>query len=376
MRFVTLVLKNVLRRRTRSALTVVGLSAAVGAVVSLVGIARGFERSFLDLYRRHGIDLVVSRSGQIERSTTTLDERLGEQIAKLDDVADVTPMLLDAVSFEGLDLFGVVVMGWRPAGFLFADLSIVEGRSLSQGDTREVLLGSQTAENLSKHVGESVEIYEGEPFTVVGVYESYNVWENGSMIVPLAELQHLTDRQGQVNSFCISVRNTATPRAIDMLRKRIAGLARGLTAMPTGDYVRSDTRIRAAQAMAWSTSLLALFVGAVGMLNTMAMSVFERLREIGILRAIGWRKSRVVQMILGESLVLSLAGAVVGSLGAVGTTRAISRLPTMNGLIDSDLGWFVVGQGFVIAFMVGLAGAAWPAYLGARLRPTDSIRNE
>ena len=376
MRFTTLVLKNVLRRRTRSALTVVGLAVAVGAFVSLVGIARGFERSFLDLYRRHGIDLVVSRSGQIERSTTTLDERLGARIAELDDVHDVSPMLMDAVSFEGQDLFGVVVLGWRPGGFMFDDLRIVAGRSLREGDTRAVLLGSQTAENLQKSVGEQVEIYEGEPFEVLGVYASYNVWENGSMIVPLAELQRLTDRREQVNSFNVLVREGVTAEAIDALRRRIEGLARGLVAMPTGDYVRSDTRIRAAQAMAWSTSLLALVVGTIGMLNTMAMSVFERLREIGILRAIGWRKSRVVRLILGESLVLSLAGAVAGSLGAVGATRLLSRLPAVNGLIDGSIGPLVFGQGFAIALAVGFAGAAWPAYHGARLRPADAVRHE
>jgi len=376
MRFTTLVLKNVSRRRTRSVLTVVGLAVAVGAFVSLVGIARGFERSFLDLYRRHGIDLVVSRSGQIERSTTTLDERLGARIAELDDVRDVAPMLMDAVSFEGLDLFGVVVMGWRPSDFLFDELRIVEGRSLLKDDSRAVLLGSQTAENLRKRVGDQVEIYEGESFEVMGVYESYNVWENGSMIVPLAELQRLTDRRDQVNSFCVSLREGATAMAIDGLRRRIERLARGLVAMPTGDYVRSDTRIRAAQGMALSTSLLALVVGSIGMLNTMAMSVFERLREIGILRAIGWRKSRVVRMILGESLVLSLAGSVAGSMGAVVATRLLSRLPTLNGLIDGTIEPLVFGQGLAIAVAVGLAGAALPACHGARLRPTDAVRRE
>lgn len=376
MRFATLVLKNVLRRRVRSGLTVVGMSVAVGAVVSLVGISHGFEHSFLDLYQRHGVDLVVSRSGQIERSTTTLDERLGRRIAGLAGVRSVAPMLFDAVSFEGRDLFGVVVMGWRPQSFLFDNLRLLSGRACGDEDKQVVMLGSQTANNLSKGLGDSVEIYEGEPFRVIAVYESFNVWENGSMIVPLTELQRLTDRQQQVNSFAVALEADSGASRIEELRREIGALGRGLTAMPTGDYVESDTRIRAARGMAWLTSVLALIVGATGMLNTMAMSVHERTREIGILRAIGWRKSRVVRLILFESLLLSLVGAVVGALVAVIATRGLSRLPAASGLIDGKIPPVVVAQGFAIALAVGLFGAAWPALHGARLRPTEAVRHE
>ena len=75
--------------------------------------------------------------------------------------------------------------------------------------------------------------------------------------------------------------------------------------------------------MAWVTSAVALVIGAVGMLNTMVMSVFERTREIGILRAIGWGRWRVVRMILMESILLSLTGGMVGTAGAIAIgTRA------------------------------------------------------
>jgi putative ABC transport system permease protein len=128
--------------------------------------------------------------------------------------------------------------------------------------------------------------------------------------------------------------------------------------------------------MAWLTSVIALVIGAVGVLNTMVMSVFERTREIGILRAIGWRKSRVVRLILSESLLLSVAGAAAGIAAAVLLTRALTWWPLVNGLIKGEVALAVLIQGFFIALAVGLIGGAYPAYRGAHLPPTEALRHE
>jgi putative ABC transport system permease protein len=124
------------------------------------------------------------------------------------------------------------------------------------------------------------------------------------------------------------------------------------------------------------TSAIALIIGAVGVLNTMIMSVLERTREIGILRAIGWRKIRVVRLILYESVLLSLLGAAVGIGAAVVLTRALTWWPVVNGLVRGDVAPAVIIQGFLIALAVGLIGGAYPAYRGAHLLPTEALRHE
>jgi putative ABC transport system permease protein len=106
------------------------------------------------------------------------------------------------------------------------------------------------------------------------------------------------------------------------------------------------------------------------------MSVFERTREIGILRAIGWRPWRVMRMILTESVLLSLGGGVVGTAGGIGLILLLSRLPQVNGLIEGRIAPDIILKAFIIALLVGLVGAAYPAYRGARLLPTEAIRHE
>jgi len=382
MRLTTFILKNLLRRPVRSLLTGIGVALAVGAVVALLGISQGFERSFTQLLEQRGVDMVVVRAGKTERLTSSLDESIGRRLAELPDVETVTAGLMDVVSFPEADLISVAVQGWPPETIMFDDIEIVAGRRLESGDKGSVMLGTILARNMDKKVGETIEI-DMEPFRIVGIYQSFNVYENGSAVMLLEDLQRLMDRQGQVTGFQLVLKDSPDKKqAIERVRQQIEALKDDqgrplkLTALPTRDYVDSTLQIRIARATAWLTSVIALVIGTVGMLNTMIMSVFERTREIGILRAIGWRRWRIMGMILGESLVLCVTGAVAGTLAAVGLTRWLSTFPGAAGYIQGSIPPVVFLQGFALAVLVGLLGGSYPAYRGASLSPTEAIRHE
>jgi putative ABC transport system permease protein len=382
MRFYQFILKNVLQRKARSALTIVGVAIAVTAVVALVGIADGFERSFRELYEKRGVDLLVVRAGSSEHLSSSIPQQVGKEISRIDGVHAISPGLMDVVSFEQANLTSVLLQGWTADSFLFDDLTILSGRRLKAEDDRGVMLGMILARNLGKKTGDSLEIANGH-FEIVGVFESFNPLENGSAVVLLRSLQLLMDRPNQVTGFQVVLENrpdkkeliARVRRDIEALRNR-EGRPWGIAASPIRDYVRGTSQIRMAEAMAWMTSIIALVIGAVGVLNTMIMSVFERTREIGILRAIGWRKARVVRLILFESILLSIFGAAAGIGAAVLLTRALTWWPMVNGLIRGDVATTVMIQGFFIALAVGLLGGAYPAYRGAHLLPTEALRHE
>jgi len=384
MRFTTFILKNVFRRPVRSILTGIGVALAVGAVVALLGISSGFKQSFAQLYEGRNVDLLVVRAGVAKWEDSIIDEQIGTRLRKAPWVERVTGGLMETVTFSEEEEVTtiVIVQGWEPDSFMFEDLKFIEGRRFQPGDGRAVILGAILANSIGKKVGDSVEI-ELEQFTVTGIYESFNVFENGSAVVPLGEIQKLMDLPGKVTGFQVVVENVpAKKEVVEKLREYIENMRdeRGrpvrLAAFPTREYVERTLPIRMAHAMAWVTSVIALVIGAVGMLNTMIMSVFERTREIGILRAIGWRKSRIMWMILGESLVLCVFGAVAGTIVAVLLTKWLSSLPAVAGFISGDIHADVIVQGFVIALLVGLIGGLYPAYRGACLSPTEAIRHE
>jgi putative ABC transport system permease protein len=375
MRFSTFVIKNIVRRRVRSSLTIIGVAVAVGAVVALVGIAIGFEQSFLSIYQRQKVDLIVQQSGSKQKLLSALPEALGDRIAALPGVKTVYSSLLDWIEMDELKPVGLLLQGLQPNSPLFNFWKITSGRKLQPGDTNQVMLGKNLAATLDKKPGDYVTVLEDQQFQVVGIFEAGTTYEDGMMLIMLDYLQKFMGRKGLVTGFSLILEDRS-PEAIDRVSKAITGLAKNLDVKTTQQLVDSTSEIQFIHAMAWITSTVALFIGAIGMLNTMIMSVFERTKEIGVLRAIGWGRWRVVKMILMESILLSLLGGVVGTVGAMILAKVLSTFPAAAGFIEGTLPPSVVLEGFMIALGVGLLGAAYPAYRGAQLLPTEALRHE
>ena len=226
---------------------------------------------------------------------------------------------MDVVSFEEANLVSVLVNGWEPGSLLFRGIRLMQGADRSSRATRRVaMLGRVLALNLSKKVGDAVNI-SGEPFRVVGVFESDSLFENGGLIVPLARAPEDDGPRG----VALGVRGGRPTRpiaaSVEALGKRIEEAIPGVAAVPARDYIQGDIQIRLVKAMAWATSVIALVLGSLGVLNTMMMSVFERTGEIGVLRALGWRRPRVLNLILGEAMALGVVGSILGAvLGLAG----------------------------------------------------------
>jgi putative ABC transport system permease protein len=383
MYFVTLLLKNLLRRKARSLLTLLGLAVAIGTVMTLRGVAQGFEESFLENFERRGVDLVVTASGVPDQLRSDLDQRIGPRIEQLPGVSRATPGLLELVDVRrGDSVTSALVNGWEPGCPLFDDLTIVGGRTLRPDDRRAVLLGIGLAEHLNKGVGDTIEM-QRETFTVVGIYQSFTVFENGGAVTALAELQELMARPGSVTGFTVVLRPSDDKQALlDAVRSRIEsfrdedGRPYRLAAQPTREYVTGSLHIRLAHGMAWVTSGIALVIGAISMLNTMIMSVMERTKEIGILRAVGWGRWRVVRMVLGEAQLLGAAGAVLGTGAALLVVRVLAHTPVTSGFVSGRVPSAVLAEGLALTLLVTLIGGGYPAARAARLPPTEALRHE
>ncbi len=373
MRRVTIAWKNLRRRPARSLLTVMGLAVAVATVVSLVGVAESFETSFLALYTRRGADLVVQRRGGTVQLSKGVPLSLGERIRRLPGAGQVIGGLMDMVAFEDRDLFMVIVNGWEPDCPVLDRVKIAAGRRLRAGDKSCVMLGRILAANLGKQPGDVVEVYS-QPFRVIGVFESFSVYENGAVFMLLDDLQRQMDRPGQVTGFIVQSNPSGDPAATAALARQIEALDPQVAAVPCAEFVSSLNQMRVTRTMSWLISAIACLIGSLGVLNTMAMSVFERRSEIGSLRAVGWRTSRVIRLILSESLLLAAAGAAVGVVAGLAGIVVLSHWHVTSGLVQGDISFRAIGEGVLTAAAMAVAGAAYPAFRIARLPPVESLR--
>ena len=121
---------------------------------------------------------------------------------------------------------------------------------------------------------------------------------------------------------------------------------------------------------------MALAIGAIGVSNTMMMSVFERTREFGVLRAIGWSRLRVLALVMGESVMVSLSGAMLGCLAGYVAVRLIERAPEVVGVFQPEFTAGVFGRALGIAVGMAFVGAVYPAVRAAVLVPLDALRHE
>jgi putative ABC transport system permease protein len=376
MRFHTFVLKNVIRRPLRSSLTIIGVAVAVGAVVALVGISNSSEKSFLEIYQRQNVSILVQQKGAMQRLTSVLDAELGEKIARIPGVKEAVPGLVDFMSLEEVDR-AVVVNGWAPDNVLMQKLELLPGgRYLEKGDKKCVLLGERLATALRKKAGDKLPLFDSGDFTVVGVFRSSIPYESGMMVMLLSDLQKFMGRKNQVTGFAVVVDHPDDQSEVKRICAAIEALGPRIEAQNAADSVKNTTEIRFIHAMSWLTSAIAIIIGVVGVLNTMIMSVAERTREIGILRAIGWKQLRIVRMIMVESVLLSLCGGLVGALAAIGVTNLLGHHPAVAGLINTEISREVFAFGVISALCIGIVGAAYPAYRGARLLPTEALRHE
>jgi putative ABC transport system permease protein len=376
MRFATIIFRNMLRRGVRTVLTILGLGIGIAAVVALLGIAWGFERSFMKLYEAKAIDLVVVKAGVSDRLTSNLNASVVERLRKVPGVRQVAGSLMDVVSFEQVNLVSVLCNGWEPGSLLFRGIRLLKGRALEPGDKdrKVAMLGRVLAMNLGKSVGDTLEI-AGEPFQVIGIFESDSLFENGGLIVPLAVLQKMMGREGSVSGFVVAG-DAHDRQSVEALGKRIEAAIPGVAAVPASDYIQGDIQIRLVKAMAWATSIIALILGALGVLNTMMMAVFERTREIGVLRALGWRRARVLNLILGEAMALGLVGSILGAIIGITGVRLIQLSPSASVFIAPELPMSVLAIGALVGVGLSLIGGLYPALRGAALNPTEALRYE
>lgn len=383
MHFMTFILRNLTRRPTRSALTILGLSAAVGSMIALFGITSNVEHSVVSSFEQRGIDLIVQQKGRSSGLNSDFSEDLVHQAEKIRGVERISWAVVNLINVttDGGNEDQILIQGWRPDNFVLEDLKFISGRAIQEGDKKKVMIGDKFAENYHKKVGDKV-IIGGESFEVCGVFHTNIVFEDGGAIVNLEDGRRLTSMRVTGFSVRVDKRTPHFEAEVERVRKEIEALRDpqdptvGLEAKTPVEYTNNLAHLKLMRAVVWLVSVIAVVIGVIGLLNTMAMSILERTQEIGILRAVGWPPRRVIRMVIGEATLLSLIAAVVGTLAAAGGLFALTFAPKVNGFIESGLSWGVVVKGFAITFLIGLLGGLYPAIRAARLLPTEAIRHD
>jgi putative ABC transport system permease protein len=371
MTFLELILKNIIRQRIRTGLTVLGISLGITTVVALGVVTESLKASSGEILHLGGADFMVAQEGAADLSFSVLPAQTVDEVAATEGVASSEGMLFHIARVGSNPFFFMI--GREYSGLASSPPHLIDGELWGPAATDQVLMGQRAANDLGVGVGDQVEI-EDVQFTVAGVYQTGRLYEDGGAYAPLAAVQEIAGRSGVVTAVFVKVGPDAS---ISTVAARIEGNIQGVaTITNAGEYGKVDQGVEFLDAANLAISVLAVGIGAIGVMNTMIMSVFERTREIGILRAVGWSGRRILRMIMMESLVLCGIATIVGSALGVLATRAILLIDTVRNLLEPQYTVDIFVRALLVAVLVALTGAAYPAFRATRLTPMEALRYE
>lgn len=371
-----LVLKNLLRRRTRTLLSVLGIAIGIAAIIAFNAVARGFKSSIDRYMQGSGAEVLVVNRAAMAPEYSRLSKEQVDFVRGIPGVEHASPGTFTIIAGRvlqkvkpGTKLKFLTVFGRIPGDRLIEKFkSTIDGRLLEAED--ELILGTDAARDLDAKRGDTLTLLN-RTFKIVGVYQSDVPFESAGCVIPSSVVQKELAMGSSVGLCFLYLKpGTDWKKIRDVIEEKDSNLA----AIQTKDFTQYYNQLDYIDWFVWIVSLISVIVGGLGVLNTMLMAVSERTREIGTLRAVGWSRGQVLRMILTEGVLISIVGGILGLL--VGTFGAETLIRWAPRGLDTRYSALLYVQGFGIAMALGFFGALYPALQASRLSPIEALKYE
>ncbi|MBL0714235.1 MAG: ABC transporter permease [Desulfosarcina sp.] len=376
-------IRNLLRRKGKAALILFGLVLGIGTVITVITFADAVTGDINHKLEKYGANiLIVPRTeslslnyGGINMGGISFEmqelyeadlERL-HQIKNARNIAAVGPVVLGAVKINDRTVM--------LAGVDFEEARIlkpwwkIDGRPpVADG----LLVGAEAARVLGLQSGDPVDI-AGHSMIVQGVLKPTGSQDDQLLFTALPAAQRVLDKSGRVSMVEVAALCTACP--IEEMVRQISEVLPGAKVMAIQQVVkgRMETLMQFKK-FSFGISVIVILIGSLVVLETMTSSVRERKEEIGVFRAIGFRKGHVMRIILIEATLISICAGVIGYVAGMGATRLALFLFAGNPSVALPWNFPLAAGAMGMALAVGLAASIYPAMAAARMDPNDALR--
>jgi putative ABC transport system permease protein len=392
MNIISISLKNLKRKKIRSVLTIGGVALAVAVLVSLLGFDSGYQKSLTENIDKMGYQLLVTAKGcPYEAATMMLkgggglrymEQKVYDDIRADSRIDKISPQLV-ASAFDpelqkgqgGYTLY----MGINDDYLKLKPWSkFKSGGWFSGGDSNEVIIGYEAAEFEQRSVGDEVFIAGTEQILkVVGIFERTGTQDDGMMFIPLKSAQRIFSLPGKLTGIGVKLKDI----------HQIAKFEEDLYSVPEIQIV-SMAQVRgtilnlvsSAKVLANAVAFIAIFIAAIGVMNTILMSVFERTQEIGISKAMGASRLDVFKFIWAETILICALGGTIGCVLAITGSGSVEFIikkilpyaPTGN-LVSIEPKLLV--SALAGAVILGMVSGIYPAWRASSMKPVQAIRS-
>ncbi len=371
-------LSNVLRHKIRSFLAVLGISLGVASLIALVSVVDGIRADIEDAFSQVQGARVVPKKAS-DPIYNYLDVSWIDKIAAIKGVKVVVPVVIQASKeidgkemqfFSSTRILGIDLKRQAAAKGSGFSGELLEGRDFKSNDSGVVLIGKKVKDDFRKFLGSKIKV-NGKEFSIIGVYSAGSDLLDNSILMSIEDARLITnfpkDKVSYLNVQVISPSLEA--EVVDRINLIYGAEIR---ARSLSDFSSQFGAVfNNITLLVFVVASIASIVASVGVINTMLMSVFERFREIGALKAVGWSNGDVMRMVLFESAFLGIIGGIIGvSLGLL-----ISFLVVSIGL-PSKVSFVLAFGSFMGAVLVSVLAGVYPAYIASKMDPVEALRAE
>ena len=400
--YFSLAFGNLRHRGLRSWLTILGIFIGIAAVVSLISMGAGLKTAITGQFGVLSVDKLTiqnKQTGFAPPGSAVIEKLNSDDLKIIEGVSGVDKVVTRLIRVGSLEYNGIKGFGYaadipdapEDAEFVYESIGLkaAEGRLLKQGDKGMVLLGNNfmTTDDFGREfrVGKIVKI-NGEDFKIIGFLEKSSSFQfNGLVLVLTSDLEELEGIKGEYDMIIAQVENKDKIEdvAVEIERKlrddrnEKLGEESFTVQTPLEAISSVNTILNIINLIVIGIAMISLFVGGVGIANTMYTSVLERTREIGVMKAIGARNSDILKIFLIESGLLGLVGGIVGALIGLGGAIVISSI--VNQALGGSLFLVTISYPLLIgsiafAFIVGVVSGILPAIQASKLNVVDALR--
>ena len=375
MSFLGLIFRNPFRDKSRALLAIIGIGIGIATIVALGAITDGMIAGADDTLHAGGSDFTITGKesegmnfGSFGSSSISSDWI--DRIENISGVDKAVGIYLGLMTTSKSPYFAVI--GMNPEDSQIAEIKIIDG-VLYKNNTNEIIIGKLAGEKEDKGVGDTISFAE-RSFKIVGIYETGDSYQDTGAFTSLDNVQDMMNSKGNITAIYVKVDKGADVE--DVTNRVNLTYGKNISTITSlSDVESAQNLIDILNGASTAISLLAIIIGAVGIINTMLTSVFERTRELGVLKAVGWSSNKILLMIIGESIVLTLVSGVFGSIAGIIGVELLASTNLMTAMTPVfTIKTFVYA--FSVALIVGIIGGIYPAYKATKLPPTEALRYE
>ena len=372
MSFIWLIGHNVWSKKVRSMLTAAAVAVGVLVGVTLGIVTDSIRTTAAGVLQVGAADFTISQKGLNDILESALTEQQLAKVQQTPGVRSATGVLLSTDKLDEEHPL-VVEVGIRPEDLAPFGVRIADGRPFSATAEDEIMIGIRLAQDLGIGPGDTIHIADADR-KVVGIFNTGNTFGDSTIMFPLVPFQAYERQPGGLSLFFVKVdkgtKVAPLERRIEEENPVLIGIQNLL------EFGRADRSYQLISGADRAATIVAVVVGAIVVANAMLLSLVERYREFGVLRAIGWSRKRLVALIFGEAAIIAFIGACLGvGLGFL-AVWILADLPDLQGVLKPTFEAWVFGRALVTATAVTALGALYPALRAARLSPQEAMRRE